>query len=82
MRDYLLTNQYSGSSIDKAANETAAGKGTTAGETVRTVASVAPEYLQAGLDEIRRDYGNVDRYLTDGLGLSSDIVTALHYKLT
>nr|WP_262982579.1 tyrosine-protein phosphatase [Rhodococcus sp. MTM3W5.2] len=38
-------------------------------------------YLEAGLAQITADYGSVSNYLTQGLGLSQDTITALKAKL-
>ncbi len=40
-----------------------------------------PEYLEAGFDQARSTYGSVQRFLTNGLGLSADRLTALRQHL-
>jgi protein-tyrosine phosphatase len=42
---------------------------------------VRPEYLRAGLDEMRARYGSFDGYLRDGLGLSALEVEGLRRTL-
>ncbi|MCR8898838.1 tyrosine-protein phosphatase [Gordonia sp. GONU] len=82
MRDYLLTNEYSAASIDKAASAAAAKAGPGTGGAVRVVSGVFPEALGAGLDEVDRQYGSMEEYARSGLGLSPDTIDALKAKLT
>lgn len=42
---------------------------------------VDASYLQAGLDEISREYGSVDNYLKQGLGLSQETLYVLRGKM-
>ena len=41
-----------------------------------------PEYLEAALDSIDREYGSVDRYLIRGLGLTPDVIASVRRALT
>jgi len=36
---------------------------------LRPVVAVAPEYLKAALDEMRKEFGTIERYFSQGLGL-------------
>ena len=56
-------------------------KGKTAAEIRRARLTVHERYLLAGLDELSTRYGDLDGYLTDGLGLSPATVDALRDKL-
>ena len=42
---------------------------------------VEASYLDAGLAQLDQTYGSVDRYLTEGLGLSPATVMTLKAKL-
>ncbi|MBJ8346703.1 tyrosine-protein phosphatase [Antrihabitans sp. YC2-6] len=80
--DYLLTNEYSRASIDATTAQVAQAKGPEAAAMFHVLLGVAPEYLQAGFDEVDRTYGGFDNYLTDGLGLTPESVANLKAKLT
>ena len=45
------------------------------------VLAVDPSYLEAGLAQIKSDYGSVDAYLRDGLGLDDGTLAVLKTKL-
>ncbi|MDH6679462.1 protein tyrosine/serine phosphatase [Rhodococcus sp. LBL1] len=82
MSNYLLTNEYSKDSIEATTAQVAAAKGEQAGAAMKVLMGVSPEFLQAGLDEIGTNFGTFDNYLTTGLGLSADTISALKTKLT
>lgn len=82
MKNYLLTNEYSKDSIAATAAQVTAAKGEQAGEAMKVLLGVSPEFLQAGFDEIATTFGTFDKYLTDGLGLSTDTISTLKTKLT
>ncbi|RDI16885.1 protein-tyrosine phosphatase [Rhodococcus sp. AG1013] len=82
MSNYLLTNEYSKDSIEASAAKVTAAKGEQAGAAMKVLMGVSPEFLQAGFDEISTSFGTFDNYLTTGLGLSADTITALNTKLT
>ncbi|MFF0818243.1 tyrosine-protein phosphatase [Rhodococcus sp. NPDC003318] len=82
MSNYLLTNEYSKESIEATATKTAAAQGEQAGEAMRVLMGVSPEFLQAGLDEVTTSFGTFDNYLTNGLGLSAETIATLKAKLT
>ncbi|MGB8405436.1 MAG: tyrosine-protein phosphatase [Mycobacterium sp.] len=81
MRDYLLTNEYSRTSIDAGAAAATEAYGPEAGAGTRVLLGVFPEALQAGLDEVHARYGTMDRYLTDGVGLDAATIAALKTAL-
>lgn len=80
MDDYLLTNEYAKDSIAK---NTAGLKAAFGDKYVNFIPLVTVEesFLQAGLDEMTATYGTMDKYLTDGLGLSADTIAKLKAKL-
>ena len=77
MDEYLLSNEYRKELIDEAVAKAGAKKA----KATRMDLSVFPQQLQASLDAID-DYGGVDAFLTDGVGLSKATVAALREKLT
>ncbi|WP_305091785.1 tyrosine-protein phosphatase [Prescottella sp. R16] len=81
MENYLSTNEYSKASIDAKAAAVTAAKGEQAGAAMRVLMGVSPEFLTAGFDAIDAQFGSVDRYLTDGLGLSDATLETLRAKL-
>jgi len=50
-------------------------------ESRRALGRAAPEYIQAALDSIDREYGSSDAYLEHGLGLSKTEITAVRAAL-
>ncbi|MGW5072336.1 tyrosine-protein phosphatase [Rhodococcus sp. NPDC004095] len=80
MDDYLLTNEYAKNSI--AANlESLQRLFGDAAVNMAPLVSVEPSFLQAGIDQLTADYGTLDAYLTNGLGLSAGTVGLLKAKL-
>ncbi|WP_336882474.1 tyrosine-protein phosphatase [Rhodococcus globerulus] len=80
MNDYLLTNEYTKDSIAKSLATLQSYFGDAAANMAPLV-SVESSFLQAGIDQLTADYGTIDRYLTDGLGLSHQTILALKAKL-
>lgn len=74
MRDYLLSNGNLKAKNDKMM---AALKGRIDPALLEPLLGVRPEYLQAGFDAVDKDYGSMDRYVRDGLGLSDATIQAL-----
>lgn len=62
MEDYLSSNAYLGDKYGKLAAQYPA---------LEPLLTVNKEYLQAGLDRIRQDYGSVEEYLTGTLGVDT-----------
>lgn len=81
-QDYLLSNQYSRSSISSALAGMAAQDGAAAAAAFAPLMGVQHSFLDASYDEVNKQYGSVDAYLTDGLGLSQATIAKLKAKLT
>ena len=50
-------------------------------ELFHTMMDAHPEYLKASLEEIEKAYGNTDRYLLEGLGITADDRAKLQEQL-
>jgi protein-tyrosine phosphatase len=74
MRDYLLSNDDLKAKNDKML---AMLKGHIDPALLDPLLGVRPEYLQAGFDAVDKDYGSMDRYAREGLGLSDATIQAL-----
>ncbi|MFC9661828.1 tyrosine-protein phosphatase [Nocardia sp. NPDC127606] len=81
MNDYLLTNEYSAASIEATIAQITAARGPQAAAVYRPFLVVDRTYLEAGITQLNSDYGTVDKYLRDGLGLRAEVVDALRAKL-
>jgi protein-tyrosine phosphatase len=81
MNDYLLTNEYSAASIAATIAHITATRGPQAAAIYRPLLVVDRTYLEAGITQLKSDYGTVDKYLRDGLGLRPQVVNALRAKL-
>ena len=81
MKEYLLSNERRADIIERGVAQARRAKGRVAGEITRARLEVAESYLRAGLNELERRYGDLDGYLTDGLGLSRQTVERLRAKL-
>lgn len=81
VQDYLLTNEYSTVSIQALIDRFTAAKGPAFAPIITKVAGVERNYLEAGLSELDLEYGSVDRYLVEGLGLSPATILTLKAKL-
>ena len=51
-------------------------------ELFRPILDVRPSYLEAALAEVRRGYGSIERYFTDGLGVDEATQEALRTAFT
>ncbi|MGW1014185.1 tyrosine-protein phosphatase [Streptomyces termitum] len=49
---------------------------------VLAMVGVLPEYLDAGLEEVAKRYGSVERYVRDGLGVPDEVTALLRERLT
>ncbi len=78
--EYLLTNTYLLPSLKFVFDrfEAAGGKP----ELLRPILGVDAAYLQAGLDELERHFGTVERYFAEGLGLDAAAQDQLRALLT
>ncbi len=45
------------------------------------ISILQPSYIDATLNEINKEYGSIDSYLRDGLGLSDEELTRLRLQL-
>jgi protein-tyrosine phosphatase len=74
MQDYLLSNTYLAAKNGKML---AALKGRIDPALLEPLLGVRAEYLQAGFDAVDKEYGSMDRYIREGLGLSDATIRAL-----
>ncbi|TQF66440.1 tyrosine-protein phosphatase [Rhodococcus spelaei] len=80
MDDYLLTNEYAKDSIAKNTEGLKRAFGD-AYVNFLPLVTVEQSFLQAGLDQVATTYGSMDKYLTEGLGLSPATIGKLKAKL-
>ena len=81
MADYLATNDYSEGRIAATADRVREAKGDEAADAIKVLLGVQESFLQAGLDAMAEKYGDIDGYLSEGLGLDEDTVAALKDRL-
>jgi len=81
MEEYLRSNTYRADEIDSAVRSARRAGGTQEALTTQALLTVDASYLAAGLDELDRRYGDIDSYLSDGLGLSKATIAALRARL-
>ncbi|QYY84589.1 tyrosine-protein phosphatase [Pseudomonas germanica] len=77
MANYLATNDYTAARV--AATLKALPPSMAA--IYEPLLGVQASYLQAGLDEVTAEYGSMDNYLKQGLGLSQETIYVLRGKL-
>ncbi|WAP65696.1 tyrosine-protein phosphatase [Pseudomonas fortuita] len=77
MSNYLATNGYTAARVAA----TLAAMPASMAEIYAPLLGVEASYLQAGLDEISANYGNMDNYLKQGLGLSQETIYVLRGKM-
>ncbi|SUD75365.1 protein tyrosine phosphatase [Pseudomonas putida] len=77
MSNYLATNDYTAARVAA----TLAAMPASMAEIYAPLLGVEASYLQAGLDEISADYGNMENYLKQGLGLSQETIYVLRGKM-
>lgn len=80
--NYLLTNDYSAASIQAQLAAIEEQGGPEMAEAYAPLLGVEEQFLSAGLDAMDKDYGSVDVYLKEGLGLSQQTIDKLQDKLT
>lgn len=80
-QNYLLTNQYSRASISAALKGMAEHSGAAAAAAYAPLLGVQQSFLDASYSAVTDEYGTVDGYLTEGLGLSKDTLEKLKTKL-
>lgn len=81
LADYLLTNEVSSATREKYLALIGEHLGAEKVAVYEPTMVVEPEYLQAAYDAVAADYGSVDSYLRDGLGLSEDVIGRLRIRL-
>ena len=81
MYQYLLSNEYRRDLIDEKVLEKDEASGEVKAAIARVRAEVEPEFLRAGIDEMNSRYGDLQTYLTEGLGLDQTTIDQLRAKL-
>lgn len=82
MREYLASNDYRAELIKQRYQETLAEDGRKAADSRLAADRLKPEYLEASLQAMKSRYGDVEDYLSQGLGLSAKQIKQLKAKLT
>lgn len=77
MANYLATNDYTAARVAATLKAMPPSMAAVYGPLLGVQAS----YLQAGLDEVTAQYGTMDNYLKQGLGLSQETIYVLRGKL-
>lgn len=77
MSDYLATNDYTAARVAA----TLAAMPSSMAAIYAPLLGVQASYLQAGLDEVTAQYGSMDNYLKEGLGLSQETLYVLRGKM-
>ena len=77
MANYLATNDYTAARVAATLKAMPSSMAAVYGPLLGVQAS----YLQAGLDEVTAQYGTMDNYLKQGLGLSQETIYVLRGKL-
>ncbi|MBC9249406.1 autotransporter outer membrane beta-barrel domain-containing protein [Pseudomonas alcaligenes] len=77
MENYLATNDYTAARVAA----TLAALPASMAAIYAPLLGVQASYLQAGLDEVTAQYGSMDNYLKEGLGLSQETIYVLRGKM-
>ncbi|WP_236191250.1 tyrosine-protein phosphatase [Pseudomonas pharyngis] len=77
MSNYLATNDYTAERVAK----TLAMMPPSMAAIYAPLLGVEASYLQAGLDQVTAQYGSMDNYLKQGLGLSQETIYVLRGKM-
>nr|WP_218888121.1 tyrosine-protein phosphatase [Pseudomonas moraviensis] len=77
MSNYLATNDYTADRVAK----TLAMMPPSMAAIYAPLLGVEASYLQAGLDQVTAQYGSMDNYLKQGLGLSQETIYVLRGKM-
>ncbi|WP_192560660.1 tyrosine-protein phosphatase [Pseudomonas allokribbensis] len=77
MSNYLATNDYTATRVAK----TLAMMPPSMAAIYAPLLGVEASYLQAGLDQVTAQYGSMDNYLKQGLGLSQETIYVLRGKM-
>ncbi|MFA5122377.1 tyrosine-protein phosphatase [Zavarzinia sp.] len=81
MDNYLASNSYSAGSIAATLAQLTTAYGAGFAAIYAPLLGVQASYLQAGLDQLAADYGTMDDYLKNGLGLDQATIYVLRGKL-
>ncbi|MFE3195116.1 tyrosine-protein phosphatase [Nocardia sp. NPDC059240] len=81
MSDYLLSNDYLAATNSATLAQIKAAKGDAAAAIYAPLLGVDRSYLQAGIDQLDSQYGSVEKYLKEGLGLKGKTIEQLRDKL-
>jgi protein-tyrosine phosphatase len=81
LADYLLSNEVSSATREKYLALVAEHLGAEKVAVYEPTMVVEADYLQAAYDAVEADYGSVDGYLREGLGLGEDLISALRIRL-
>ncbi|AHG18426.1 protein tyrosine phosphatase [Chania multitudinisentens RB-25] len=77
MEDYLATNDYSQMRVEATLAQMPADMAAI----YKPLLTVEASYLQTGLDTVQAQYGDIDNYLKNGLGLSQETIYVLRGKM-
>ena len=77
--DYLLTNEHLLPALKPYFDQFEAVGGDVA--VLRPVLSVDADYLRTAIDLMNSEYGSIDGYMRDGLGLDEDVLESLRNRL-
>jgi protein-tyrosine phosphatase len=80
MRDYLLTNEQLLPALQPVVERFRAAGGNP--ELLKPVLGVRPDYLNAAFNEMRKRFGSMEGYLTEGLGIDEAMQERLREILT
>lgn len=88
-KDYLLSNKYRGAEnkkrIQQLSEKFAETKGVQLSEVdrsdIKAFYILQPIYIDASLDQATRDYGSMQNYIQQGLGVDSATLTKIKYNL-
>ncbi|MDS9470121.1 tyrosine-protein phosphatase [Paracoccus sp. MBLB3053] len=81
MADYLATNAYTADRVAETYAYYESHYGTAFAEAMEPLLGVEASFLQAGLDEVAANYGTMENYVTQGLGLSQETLYVLRGKM-
>jgi len=81
LQDYLLTNAYTADRVNATYQYMVSTQGEVAANIYRPVLDVREEFFKAQFDEVIKVYGSIDKYATEGLGLSDEDIEKLKEKM-
>ena len=81
LQDYLLTNAYTADRVNATYQYMVNTQGEAAANIYRPVLDVREEFFKAQFDEVIKVYGSIDKYATEGLGLSDEDIEKLKEKM-